>query len=267
MVQDRRTQLRYEKKWRLARAEGKPTSYVDGNTVRAHIQQLLDWDCSLRAIAHAAGVATTPLSALMTSNHTNVQRRTGVAVLALTLHDVITRAESSHYLPRWAAQRRIRALMALGHSHEDITAHLRPGLRSTNILGPNIERAPYLRAHTWRDVDRAYQALSAQPGTSELTRRRARTRGWPAPLAYDNIDDPNEQPAMELPNDPTFIDKVAVERAMEGHHVPLTSMERAAAITALTTDGMSLRVSADRLHSTTRTVSRHRRNRHKGVAA
>jgi hypothetical protein len=267
MVQDRRTQLRYEKRWRLARAEGKPTSYIDGNKVRAHIQQLLEWDCSLAAIANAAGVATSPLSSLMTGGHANVQRRTGDAVLALSLHDVIDRAKDQHYLPRWAAQRRVHALMAIGHTHESITAHLRPGLRSTNITGPAIARAPYLRAHTWRDVDRVFEELSSRPGVSDLSRLRAFANGWAAPLAYDDIDDPNEHPVFELPADPLAIDEVAVQRASDGIQVPLTAAERAVVVAAMTRDGHSAKEIGERLRVAPRTVTRYRVAQRQGVAA
>jgi len=77
-------------------------------------------------------------------------------------------------------------------------------------------------------------------------------------LAWDNIDDPAEQPQLGLTVD-TEMDDVAIMRATYGDHVTLTKAERTVAVARLTNQGLSADQVAERLHVTERTVARDRR--------
>jgi lambda repressor-like predicted transcriptional regulator len=221
---DRNAQLRYEKQWRLDRARGIDRSFVPAAKSAVIVRELNDLGCSLAAIAHAAGMSTSGMLHVFDGEYATLQRAHAQALEALTLHDVIDRALDSHYLPRWAAQRRIQALMALGHSHERITEFLRPGLRSHNVLGPNPVTAPYLRANTWRDVDRVYSQLMMTPGPSLIARTRAVAKGFMPPLAWEDIDDPHEKPTLKTDH-PETIDSIAIERTLNGDWARLTNPE------------------------------------------
>lgn len=192
---DKHKEYIYGKKWRLARAEGRPTSRLDADAARANAERLYALNCSMTAIGHAAGMSPTGITHLLRGDYATMQRRNAIRLASLTLHDVIDRALPKHYLPRWAAARRIHALMAIGWTHDAITEHLRPGLRSHNIVGSKAH-GPYLRAHTWRDMDRVYRLLCVTPGPSEKSRKIAAREGWAPPLAWDDIDDPDAVPDL-----------------------------------------------------------------------
>jgi cobalamin biosynthesis protein CbiG len=66
-----------------------------------------------------------------------------------------------------------------------------------------------------------YDELSATPGPSEVAARHARERGWAPPLAWDDIDDPEDRPqgvARERESRPkrNELDDAAVESTLAG---------------------------------------------------
>ena len=87
--------------------------------------------------------------------------------------------------------------------------------------------------------------------------RWAKSRGWAPPLAWDNIDDPTEQPNLGATVD-LEMDDVAIARATHGDRVHLTKPERVAAVTRLKALGLTDDQVADRLAVTARTVLRDR---------
>lgn len=256
----------YEKQWRLNRAAGRPTGPVDATAAAANARHLHELGCSITAIAHAAGMSVTGLAHVLDGDYPRMQHRNAATLEAVTLRDVIDRALPQHYLPRWAARRRVHALMALGHSHTAITVHLREGLRSTNVVGTTAH-GPYLRAHTWRDVDRVYRLLAITPGTSERTRRRALTAGHQPPLAWEDIDQPDLRLALATTMPDDSIDTLAVQRALDGHPVDLTRAERREVTRILTSRGVSAQEIAARLDVADRTIVRWRREFREQVAA
>src|SRR5205085_11515119 len=88
--------------------------------------------------------------------------------------------------------RRIRALAALGWPLDELGARL-------GMTGRNLARVP-LQARVHRDtaakVAVLYNELSMTPGPSPRSRRLAKAKGWPPPLAWDDetIDDPKARP-------------------------------------------------------------------------
>lgn len=90
--------------------------------------------------------------------------------------------------------RRIRALVALGHDQSTIAAESGLALSVVSYLAlGKVKRTNVGRAEA---IAKAYDTLSMIPGSSQQARNRARARGWPPPLAWDDdtIDDPNAQP-------------------------------------------------------------------------
>jgi hypothetical protein len=98
-------------------------------------------------------------------------------------------------------KRRIRALMALGWTGRQIDVELgrKPTYTANLLCGPDrVNRA------TAASVAAVYERLSmrlpadapdANRQVIARTRSEARRKGWAPPLAYDNIDDPTEQPS------------------------------------------------------------------------
>jgi hypothetical protein len=118
--------------------------------------------------------------------------------------------------------RRLQALAALGYSFRDLAAHLAvTPRRVSDMAGP---RDPYVLRETAALVAEVFERLAATPGSSRYALTVARRSGWLPPLAWDDIDDPDEVPGLELAGG-SFVDEVAVERALNGERVELTDGE------------------------------------------
>ena len=93
-------------------------------------------------------------------------------------------------IPAIGVQRRIQALMAIGWSSAE----------QAKVLGRHkrvIERlrfVTFVHRETYDQIVAMYEQLSGRPGPSTISRTRARAAGYAPPLAWDDIDDPDEQP-------------------------------------------------------------------------
>lgn len=105
-------------------------------------------------------------------------------------------------VPNVGTRRRIQALAALGWSTSEVSR--RCGYHRSH-LSLVLKRQGPLRAATVERVRGVYDQLSMQlpPERTKAeridasrSRRIARERGWPPPLAWDNIDDENERPIV-----------------------------------------------------------------------
>lgn len=97
-------------------------------------------------------------------------------------------------------QRRLQALVALGYTWRAIDQHL--GHANMAEKWGN-GRLSYVFPGTAAKVSAVYERLSMTLPPNETTREKAavskakglaRRRGWPPPLAWTNIDDPDENP-------------------------------------------------------------------------
>lgn len=127
------------------------------------------------------------------------------------------------------------------------------------IFGSNAARVAALYDQLWDVPSKGRYAV-------KVTRLAAR-KSWLPPLALDDdvLNDPHythslhpNMQALPLSVDPDFIDEIAVEQAIAGRRVRLTSAERAEAVRRLTAAGFSGRQIAERLHVSDRTVTRRR---------
>lgn len=137
-------------------------------------------------------------------------------------------------------RRRIQALMALGWSIQSMadtagTTHrvVQTALRSQSITRAKADRITAM-------YDRLSMRLPPErTGTERQSAARARNRahadGWPPPLAWDDetIDDPNSRPYRHQRRpeggnaELRTVDRVVVERALNGQRVRATPPERA----------------------------------------
>lgn len=92
----------------------------------------------------------------------------------------------------YRVERRIRALQALGWSSAHLARELGYSHRDALL---SMIRGQWCHRRTALRVFRLYERLCMTPGPSTITKARARKAGWPPPLAWDDIDDPDEQPA------------------------------------------------------------------------
>lgn len=254
------------KRWRTRRALGYATGPVPSGPVREHIQRLTRHGFLPYSIARAAGLTQTAISRIETGEHLTTRRSTATAILAITPHVIFATAGDCQKVPAYASQRRLRALAALGWRLEDIDAHMEG------------QRAKAINGNTWvygkvhRRIAAVYEELSGSLGPSDRTRRQALARGFAPPLAWDDIDDPGERPDVtavdETPVEwsPKFgpcshvdgVDQVAVERALDGQAVNLSPLERHRVVVEGTDKGLSSAELAAILHTTSRTITRHR---------
>jgi hypothetical protein len=121
----------------------------------------------------------------------------------------------SRRIPAIGTQRRIHALMALGHNSTTI------GWHANQMSGAEIQqigrRRRWVTPETAARIAAAYETLSGTAGTSTTTRARAKATGYAPPLAWDDdtIDNPDAQPDLGGRGD-TVVDEVAVEMAASG---------------------------------------------------
>lgn len=182
---------RYVSKYKLDRARGF-TRRTNAAPVHRRLKQLLDtgWTCT--EIARATGHAPNTIAALAETDHPTTTRN-NVATSILRLGNTPSR---QLIVNGTGSMRRVRALVALGHSQHTIA--LATGLSDDVISLIARGQRPRVHATTARRITLAYRPMSRSRGTSDTARALAKDRGWHGPLAWDVIDDPAAQPETTL---------------------------------------------------------------------
>ena len=122
------------------------------------------------------------------------------------------------------AVRRIHALMAIGWPRRELARQAGyQGDAFALILNGKRQRIT-LASH--QRVADLFERLCMTPGPSSSTRIRATSKGWPVPLAWEDIDDPNERPRKGRGPTKHDLDPVVVERVLAGDRLPMTTAER-----------------------------------------
>lgn len=132
-------------------------------------------------------------------------------------------------VPMWRVTRRLQALMCIGWSLPKLSAET--GIQHQNLSNYLSGRYITVYADTFDAVDAAYRRLCmvTPPATNKSERigvgrskGRARRAGWAPPMAWDNIDDPDEYPkGTTARRGRSFgdVDPVIVERLAKGRTV------------------------------------------------
>lgn len=205
---------------------------MDVGPVRRHIKALLNAGWTQRDISVHASVAQGSIceiaSGLRRFGGDTVLRksvRTSTAERILRLKPSDLRLEARHRVPALGSTRRLRALACMGWGLCDFEAYglgdsnardLRQGLRKTTLVEIAV------------CVEKAFIDLCMTPAPEDMrhdaVRRNAAANGWLPPLAWDDIDDPNEIPDMDPPEEHTRLldrecpyDDAAVIRALTGN--------------------------------------------------
>lgn len=156
--------------------------------VLPHVKMLRASGMSQTLIARQAGVSQAVISYITTGRNKTVQAEKARRILAVQPRRFDGNAER----PALGSTRRIRALYSLGHSRADISAL--SGLSKASISALADGRWKILDNKAATALANAYRQLALKRGTSWKNERRAAAEGWHGPLAWDDIDDPNEQP-------------------------------------------------------------------------
>jgi hypothetical protein len=139
--------------------------------------------------------------------------------------------------------RRIQALVRLGHSMRLIDEHMGWTWGTTSRF---IVAGHKLTHRTTADrIATVYERLcmTIPDGQYALRNRRlAERHGWPAPLAWNDIDDPAEKPRTRATRPlKTDIDPVVVQRVLAGDRMPTTHAEKLAITAAWEQSGRTLK--------------------------
>lgn len=252
---------------RSRQIKGLPGS-IPVERVRDHINYLRSIGFGDVAIASAAGVAIATI-------HTIRHRETGlcqipVGMRILAVGHVPVPEQRGTKVPAIGTARRIHALQAIGWSNEELGKRL--GVGKHQVGSYTLGTVNYY--DTWEAVAKLYEELSATPGPSEWSRKRARTKGYAPPLAWEgvDIDDPRQEVLpMEDATD-SHVDEVLVQRILRGEHRgDIPKPERTAVLDHAVEHGWSKSQVAEALNLSVPTADaalvRHRRKARQEEAA
>lgn len=166
---------------------------IDATEVAAHLRQLIAQGWTQAGIEAATGVPDHTICALVGGIHTQVFRETADILRAFQPSSATDCP--GHWTDPTGTMRRVRALTVIGYPQwlvADLIGVKHATLR--HIVAGGREKVAKSTAHA---VAALYSQLVSKPGPSPTARRIATARGWPGPLAWDNIDDPAAQPDLE----------------------------------------------------------------------
>lgn len=180
--QRRRRQLKAQEQWGVRQPD-----LVDAQPVRDHIAALRAQGIGWWRIGTLAHVPKKVMSRLAgyddpTRPQRRVHRDTANRILAVTADDIAPGAQ----IDAAPTVRRLRALSALGFFRTELADRLDTHPQNIGYL-VNGHRSK-VKVATARAVAALYDELHMSPGRDNRTSRDARRRGWPPPLAYDDID-------------------------------------------------------------------------------
>lgn len=167
--------------------------YVNARLSRLAVATLTGAGWSYTAIAAATGLSDNTIGDIANGIPVRVHDTTEAAILAVDpLHfPTVTIKALEPFVSRVGSVRRIQALLAMGHTHERMSAivWLQTGVcgfQTRSFVHRTTAGLCLLSTHL--KVADMYRYLAVRPGTSELTRQRARARGYLSPAYWDDID-------------------------------------------------------------------------------
>ena len=230
----------------LAHLSGQPPK-VPAEPLTRHLQQLYAAGMTTQQIAAAAQVDCSTVRIHAAGKFPAIRRTTADKLLAVQPGHQPTEG----WVPALGAIRRCRALYTIGHGAKAI-AEAHPSLSLRSVEYVIWGKRQYVTVALNNALREAYRTLWQVPGSSRQAKLRAAKEGWPGPLAWDDIDDPREQPDTE--------GSTNVQR----RHKAVIDLELVA---RRTTQGRSAEEIAEEIGCHKRSVVRARRRAEMGVAA
>lgn len=222
--------------------------YLSAEPVRRHVEELLAGGMTYTAIAERAGVSVTTVEDAG-REQSEVHRVTAEAILGVPLTP-----HPEGQIDATGTRRRLQALATLGWSQNAIVAesvHTGTPLTLSVVRYIMAGTSPTVRVRTRDAVASLYERCSMiRPAPSRavsMARAIARREGYLPPLAWNDIDDPNEQPEgwqyqprKTRNQHADELDPVVVQRLLEGDKIPSTAAEKAEAIAVWVANGGSI---------------------------
>lgn len=175
-------------------AYGRWRPFVDAEPARQHVLALRAAGMGPVTISRLSGVAHGALGKLIYGDRQRglapskrIRPETEAKILAVeaTLEHLAPGAK----VPALGTLRRVQALVAIGWTIAELARRLDiPRLRLDRL-----DERSHVQAQTARAVDALFRELCMTPGPSNRARRAAERKGWPPPLAWDDIDNPRER--------------------------------------------------------------------------
>ncbi|MFB6776549.1 hypothetical protein ACFCX0_03760 [Streptomyces sp. NPDC056352] len=206
---------RYMSRIRLEYAHGQKRR-VSADATHDHVQQLVDAGWNFAQISRASGIARRTISPLAIRRYPTTSRNVERAILAVPLGPPPRDQQDTDAT---GTVRRIRALLAIGHTSQAIADAV--GMHRDALNKIARHELPCVRATTARAVASAYRQLALAPGMSVRGRAMAARKGWHGPLAWDEttIDDPEAQPETDGAEQELNRDQLAALRRSEAAHL------------------------------------------------
>jgi lambda repressor-like predicted transcriptional regulator len=213
---------------------------ADPAPILAHVATLRRAGMSLAAVGRAAGVSAKTVQELPDRKY--VHGPTAAAILAVKPG---VELPARNMRPALGSARRVQALTAIGWSFTE--QGRRCGMHTQQVWEIAWLRSQLVTVGTADRIHDLFEELSATPGPSGRARNTAVKHGWLPPLAWDDPDDPDEQPATDNDCGPDVVDEVAVARALQGQRVKLTDAETAVVLRTGRQRGQALSAITGRL--------------------
>lgn len=179
---------RYEKRRRYLNDTGR-TLQVSAEPVAAHLKILFAAGAGWVQLAAASNCSSATISDIRTGKSVTIRRATANKILAVHPGDALPPGLP---VPTVGAVRRVRALLAIGHTCKAI--YEASGVEHSTITELLNGRISMVARHVDERITKGYAKLAASPGISARSLNRATREGWAPPAAWDDIDDPDARP-------------------------------------------------------------------------
>lgn len=193
-----RANARWCKTYRLRASRNGGHVTVPTDEARDHITRLRE-HMSLSSIAAAAGTTSSHLSRIMSGK----TRRIGSDLERRILNVTIGHPVGIRHVKSLGAMRRLQSLQALGWSVGALSERLDYARGNVRLLVNG--RRDWITSDVDQRIRRLWDELCMTLPPAETkwdragitrARRTAEAKGWAPPLAWNDIDDPNEQPDL-----------------------------------------------------------------------
>lgn len=246
-------------------AYGRPTgTLIDARPVQIHLGDLVMAGMTAAAIAAAAGIDLSTVRNIMNrraprKRNTLFRIYPATAEKLLAVEPDLTTVPDGHRVDSRGARRRLQALGLKGWAIKSLADRC-------DLDRHKLDRV-LISPHVFSSTNRAITALfeelwdkeppadtPTQRAVRTITIRRAQAEGWLPALAWDDID-LDDAPA-DVDSETEIVDEVAVELALRGERVQLTTYERQVVIDRASETGVYTSAIAPLLGITPRHVAR-----------
>lgn len=193
----------YAQHHRRQRAYGRwSADLVDAQPVRDHILELRNAGVGNKRLEDEFGIPHSTIQHLLYGQRgfgpsKKVRHATAERILQIPVPRTDVGFVRQDRVPALGTTRRLQALVANGYSQTHLIGRLgwpENGTCSELFLG----QRPNVAVRRAEDVKALFNQLQMIPGTDRNARRRAKSKGWLPPLAWDEerIDDPTYEPVV-----------------------------------------------------------------------